>query len=373
MKDCSAWLVLLLSLNIICFSAIAQKPEDFKIIDIGNKHAISAIEISPDKKTMAIGTAGGGIFFWNIESQKVVRKIETEGFPWGPYMYYSDDGKYLLLIQQFFTDWSLNKDRPSRAEVMDVASGNILLSKDGVHSACFTADSHSLVGLKGDEVIFWNIQTGEEEKKFKPENPTNSIAINRDVLVVSQKPTLDDLKNIPSIREDKKAIKEALKYREVAVFYDAKTLAKKFVANDIFDIVFSMHFSRDGNTLYLFNAPNTHLRSNQGAERNGYIQSADAADGSVSRIIFPTSAAEPQYKESPDRKYFTSTSIESRFRILNSVNVFDRETGATTKNFINDFRWTEDVHTGRASFEYFPDNETLLLGYGSKLAVWKLQ
>src|SRR6185369_16965556 len=107
-------------------------------------------------------------------------------------------------------------------------------------------------------------------------------------------------KNIPSIRDDKKAIKEALKFREVAVFYDAKTFARKFVANDIFDIIFSMHFSEDGNSVYLFNAPNRNLRPTQGAARNGYIQTVNASNGDVSRIIFATGSTEPQYKESAE-------------------------------------------------------------------------
>src|SRR5438128_1638587 len=83
--------------------------------------------------------------------------IELNGYKQGPYLSYSRDGKYLLLLQQFFTDWSLNQDRPSRVEVMEAATGRILLSKDRVHSAAFTPDSKSLLTLIGNEVVFWDV------------------------------------------------------------------------------------------------------------------------------------------------------------------------------------------------------------------------
>jgi hypothetical protein len=355
--------------------ALAQSNQDFKVIDFENKFAVSATELSPDGKSLAIGTANGPIYFFDIETQKITRTLPVSGYKWGPYMHFSKDGKYLLLIEQYYTNFTINKDRPSRVEVMDVASGKILISKENVHSAVLAPDNKTLVTLKDDEVVFWNIESGKEEKKFKPGNPTNSIAIsaNGDVIVVSEKSTEADLKTIPSIREDKKAIKEALKFREVAVFYDANTFVKKFIANDIFDIIFSMQFSENGNTLYLFNAPNRNFRATQGAARNGYIQSVDPANGEVSRTIFATGASEPQYKESAEGKYFASTSIEQKFRVLNSVNVFEKESGSMVKNFVNDFRLGEDVHTGRASFEFLPDHNTIALGYGTKLVLWKFK
>ena len=82
---------------------------------------------------------------------------------------------------------------------------------------------------------------------------------------------------------------------------------------------------------------------------------------------------EPQYKESDDGKYFASTSIEQKFKVLNSVVVFDRSSGSIFKNFVNDFRLTENTHIGRASFEFLPDHKTIALGYGYKMALWQFE
>src|SRR6185436_11913158 len=118
---CLMRLLLFFFIGIVFFisRSFAQRPEDFKVIDIGNASTISSIELSPDAKTAAIATSGGFIYLWDIESKSVSRKIELRDYSQGPYMTYSNDGKYLLLQQQFYTDFALNKDRPSRAEVME--------------------------------------------------------------------------------------------------------------------------------------------------------------------------------------------------------------------------------------------------------------
>jgi hypothetical protein len=41
------------------------------------------------------------------------------------------------------------------------------------------------------------------------------------------------------------------------------------------------------------------------------------------------------------------------------------------KVFKNDFRLFEDKVIGRASFEFLPDHETIVMGYGTKLVLWK--
>lgn len=343
-----------------------------------NKHLISSVELSPDNKTLGIATAEGHILFWDIGSRKITQRVEVSGFRWGAYINYSSDGKYLLLQQQYFTDWRINKDRPSTAAVLDVATGKVILTVDAANFASLTPDNNSIAALQGDEIIFRNILSGEVEKRFKPQNVTNAFAISPDgnTIAVSQSSTEEDLKNISSLRNDKKVLKEVLRFREVVVFYDTKTFARKFVANDIFDIVFSMNYSDHGRSLYLFNAPNRKFRtsaSGSGASRNGYIQVINAANGSVNRIIFSTNASEPIYKESAEGKYFATTSIEQKFYVANSVIIFDLETGSIVKNFVNDFRLSENTHIGRSTFEFLPDNKTIAMGYGHYLALWNFE
>lgn len=357
------------------FVGLAQQ-QIYKEVDLpGNPYYLCSIELSPDAKTLAIGTAEGNVLFWDIASQAVTRKFAFEGFKHGPYMSYSADGRYLLLQEQYFTDWALNKDRPSRASVIDVQSGQVILSREGAHAAQLTPDSQTLVTLEGYEIAFWNLADGSKVRKFSPPNVSNSFGISRDgtTLVVAQTPTEDDLKNIPSLRNDKKAIKEALKYREVAVAYDAVNFKRRFLVNDIMDIIFSMRFTTDGRTLLLFNAPNTKFRQAAGSSRNAYVQAVDPASGEVSRTMFATNAPEPIYKESPNGHYVGVTSVEHQRTVANSLLIFNRVNGQTLKRFKSDFRLFENIVIGRACFEFLPDERTIALGYGNKLVLWNFE
>ncbi len=352
--------------------AIAQQ-QNYKEITLGdNPYYLCSIDLAPDGKTLAIATAQGNVLFWDIATQQITRKFSFDGFPHGPYMTFSPDGRYLLLLEQYFTDWALNKDRPSLAAVVDVEAGKIVLRKEEAHAASFTPNSQSLVTLQGSEIVFWDIATGNAQKRFSPPNISNSFGISADgsTLVVAQTPTEDDLKQIPSIRNDKKAIKEAMKYREVAVFYDATTFKRKAMANDIMDIIFSMRFTPDGKSLFLFNAPNTKLRQAAGSMRNAYLQVVDPASGEVSRTLYATNAPEPIYKESPNGLFVGVTSVEHQRTVANSLLIFDRDSGQILKRFKNDFRLLENNVMGRACFEFLPDGQTIALGYGTKLVLW---
>lgn len=339
----------------------------------GNQHYLCSIELSPDQKTLAISTARDRILFYDLASKTIIRTAETQGFRWGSYLQWSADGNYLLLIQQYYTDWAMNKDLPSKVAVMDSRSGNVLYVKNMVNTACFTPDSRLLAVMDKGTITFYEVRTGIEIKKFSPPDAAFSFAFTDSgkKIAVAQFAHEADLKNIPSIRNDKKAMKEAVKFRQVVKFYDAETFNPLFMADDIFDIVFSMKLSEDGRSLFLFNAPNIKLRLNAGAKRNGYLQVVDPVTGKTSRTTYATNASEPVFKESLFGNYFAAASIEQRIATLNTVQVYDRETGTLLKIFKNDFRILENSHIGRASFAFLPDGETMAIGYGNKLVFWK--
>ncbi len=255
---------------------------------------------------------------------------------------------------------------------MDTETGKILLSREQAHAAQISPDSRLLVTLEGSEIVFRDIETDKVTKRFSPPKVSNSFGLSRDgsTLVVAQKPTEDDLANIPSIRNDKKAIKEAVKYREVAVGYSTADFKPVYVVNDIMDIIFSMRFSTDGKSLFLFNAPNTKLRVAGGSARNAYIQVVNPANGEVTRTMFATNATEPIYKESRNGFFMGVTSVEHQRTVANSVLIFDRGNGQTLKRFKNDFRLFENIVIGRACFEFLPDEKIIALGYGNKLVLW---
>ena len=109
--------IILIFIQCSCFG---QQQADFKIFPLPNIHVISSIEVSPDKTYMAIGTGQGPLYFWDFNKNEVIRTIDVDGYYAGPRMKFSNDGKYILFQQQFYLNFSPNKDKPVKVEVLDI-------------------------------------------------------------------------------------------------------------------------------------------------------------------------------------------------------------------------------------------------------------
>lgn len=81
------------------YSSTAQQ-QNFREIKLpDNPYYLCSIELSPNNRTLAIGTAEGNLIFWDIDTQSVIQKFVLDGFKHGPYMSYSSNGRYLLLLE----------------------------------------------------------------------------------------------------------------------------------------------------------------------------------------------------------------------------------------------------------------------------------
>jgi len=356
----------------IFYSSAAQPNQEYKFLKFDNKYSVNSMALSPDGATMVISTGQGPIFFYDWQNERITKSIDHSHFA-GPKVSYSEDGKYILLQQQFYADFNLNKDRPARAEVMDAESGQVVLEKDRVHFACITKDN-KLAMLSGNEISIWNISSGEKEIFFEVPDATNAIAVSPDgkTVAVSFKPTADDIKNVPTIRDDKKAQKQTLKFRQMVAFYDLATKQKKYVTNEVFDIIYSMKYSKDGSSLWVYNVPSTRLQTST-AGRQGYINKVNALNGDVGRIILMSLAAEPEYNESGYGAWMGVVSVETTWGTTDVLLIYETEYGKLQKNFRMDKKLFENAgYSGRTSFVFLPDGERIILAYGSKLAVWRM-
>lgn len=355
-----------------CIISSAQTG-DFKKIEVEEiKNVISSMELSPDGSTVAIGTAKGPVFLFDPVSQKVIRKIDVEGFYAGPRMQYSHDGKYLLMLQQFYVDWNLNKDKPARTDVLDVASGKIVFTKDKIHSASLSPDCKTIAYIEANDIKIADVQSGNVLRSLHVDGLTNAIAISPDgkYIVASHKPTVDDVKDFPTFRNDKKAIKEMIRYREIISWFDFETLKKLRTTTDVLDIVYGIRFSTDGRYMFVYNVANTKLQDTKGL-RQGYLNKIDSGTGEVMREIFSTNALEPDFKNSPGGYFFGTTSLQMKNRMVTEVLVSDMKTARMINRFEVGVSLFEGVMlTDRTAFVFLPDNKTILLAYGNQLALW---
>lgn len=357
------------------------RPETKRILDI------SDMELSPDQKTLAIGRGQGPVLMWDVPGEKFIKAIEVDGYFAGPRIKYGQNGKYLLLQKMYYTDNNLNKDRSTKIDVLDIESGKVIFNKPDVHDAALTFDCKYVLTLSGNNVDIYELSSRNLVRTIVVEDATNALAVSNDgkTVAVSHKLRAGDIQDIPSIRDDKKTIKAVLKYRQGISFYDFESGKRMKTASDIFDIVFNMRYTQDGKRILVYNAANTKFQAEAGGKhtvaknndagssggeggRQGYISQIDATTGEVLRTIVSSMIAEPDYKESNGNKYLGVSSIEKTPLIL----IYDMETGDLLNRFEVTIRLFKDVAASPPAFVFLPDNKTVWLNHGGKIAIWKL-
>lgn len=369
----------LLVIGILFFSLIsfAQTNDNFKEFKVGGEKSVrSGIALSPDGKTVAIaGMQGFPLFIYDWKSEKVIKKFDVGNWYAGSKVDYSTKGTYLLLQQTFYNDYSPNKDREVDFEIVDAETGEIVQKINKAHSVKIANSENFYVVLSGDKVDFHELPSGKKIKTLNVERATNSVAISPDEkkIVVSHRPTLEQVKNSPTIRNDKKAkkaIKPALKYREMLSIYNVETLKKEKTINELYDIIYRLQFSNDGSKLYSYSVPHTKMQVST-AGRQGYIYSVDMPSGTPSRTAYMTLAIyEPQFQSNKDQTVFGVVSTDK----FPEVVLYNYDNGRALVKFNLATRLGQAIKSGmitdaRASFVFLPNNKILIVS-GTKTILW---
>ncbi len=367
-------------ISILFFSVIsyAQTNVEFKEFHIGGEKSVrSGIALSPNGETVAVaGMQGFPLFIYDWKTDKVLKKFDVGNWYAGSKVSYSSKGNYLLLQQTFYIDRAPNKDREVEFEIVDAESGKIVQTINKAHSVQIANSETFYIVLSGDKVDFYELPSGNKIKTLNIEMATNAVAISPDetTIAVSHRPTLEQVKNSPTIRNDKKAkkaIKPALKYREMVSLYDAKTLVKIKTVNELYDIIYRLQFSKDGSQLFSYSIPHTKMQVST-AGRQGYIYAIEMPSGTPSRTAFMSLAPyEPDFFEKDDLKTFGVVSSDG----FPEIRLYDYKTGRNTQNFNLKQRLMDAYKKGmggdgRASFAFLPDNSILIVS-GNQTIIWK--
>lgn len=369
-------LFLCISINL----ALGQSGSNFLKINETLPFPVVAMDLSPSKEHVAMSTLRGPVYIYNANSLQEISQFKISGYELGPKINYSRSGKYILLQEQYYNDAYTNKDRKGDIDILDAQNGNSIFHANGALSADIDETGEKVYVLKSNTIVVYQLKTGEELKRISLEDPGTSIAVSGDgsLLAVSHKLELGDVKNIPSIRNDKKAIKQAVKFREIVYFYNTQSFSLSHTSDDFFDMIFSMTFNNEGNQLYVYSTPNNRLlkknTSGVGATnglRQGYISIANAADGAVSRVMFNTRSANPELQEHPTEDAIAVSSQEMKnFSAPPEVLIYIKSTAEIFKKFEIKKRWREGPSGDRAAFVFLPAKDALLIGYGQELIQW---
>lgn len=367
---------LILTCLVFLFSEHVQSQSnlDYEEFFIGEETSKrSGIALSPDGKTVAIAGMGGSpLFIYDWKSGNILKQFDVAKWNFGAKVSYSEKGKYILLEEVNMNVRSLNKGQKVGFEIVLAANGEVIADFKDAYDVKISHDETFCVVLDEATVTFVELPSGNKTKKLTVDEIAYSIALSHDDkhLIVPQKIDKEIAKNIPSIRNDKKAIKSALKYRQVLVIYDVATLDKKTVINEAYDIVRGLKFSKNGEKLFCYSIPHTKMQTST-AGRQGYIYLLQMPEGDQLRASFVSlSPHGPDFKENKDNKLFGVESLDK----VPQVNIHDYKTGKLLARFSPDKRLGESrsskmFNGSMGSFVFLPD-ETILIITGNYAIKW---
>ncbi len=373
-------LTLALLFSYFLMQATAQGTNyDYERIRIGDaKHIVSGLALSPDNTTLAISSIQGYPFYlFDWKNKDILKQYDVGNWYAGSSVTYSAGGKYVLLNQLYYIDFALNKDREVNFEIIQTANGEQVKRFEEYHSVAITPDEKYALTLTGDEFGFWNLVTKKKEKSFKIVGAANSIAINPDGkrIAISRRLTEEDAQRFPAMQRDKKTLKLYMKYKQLITVYDAETFKEIYTVNELYDIIYKLKFSKDGEWLLCLNIPHTKLQ-NTDTDRQSYINVVDAETGEARRRGFVSkSYYEPDFKVSHNGKYLGLVSQNNRFMELH---IYDFETGKMRWRFQQSYRLFEKDEEGflssdtRISFVFLSDDESVMMTGGNYLILWNL-
>ncbi len=349
---------------------------DYERIRIGDaKHIISGLSLSPDKSVLAISSIQGFPFYlFDWKNREVIKEFDVGNWYAGSSIEYSKNGTYILMNQLFYADFALNKDKEVKFDIINAVSGERIKRFGEYHSVAISSDEQFAVGLSGESASFWNLSANTMETAFKVDEATNAIAMSPDgkLIAVSHKLSEKSAKEMPQLQREKKVLKSALKYKQQVSIYDASTFRKLYTVNELYDIIYKLRFSGDGNDLLCLNIP--HQKQQNTAARQSYLNVIDMETGNPKRRGFTSQAYyEPDFKLSHDGKWLGLVSNNNRFLELH---IYDFETGELTYRFQQSYRLFEKndgemiAVDSRIFFVFLPDNESILMTMGNHLIQW---
>jgi len=350
---------------------------DFERIKlVSDESEFTGLAISPDQKTIALSLKNSSpvkLIDWT--SQKITREINVGNWNSGSILNFSDGGKYLLLQEIGYTDFSQNKHRNTDFEIVEVASGNSIQKFGKVQDVVISSDEKQAISLSNDEITFWSLPSGSKEKSFKLAGSGNAIALSPDgkTLAVSQLVDEDEFKN--QFKKDRKGLKYAVNYRQLVSLYSPENGKKTKTIGEFYDVIYELCFLPESDILFVNQTPDIRVQIKE--KQLSYISLIAVAKMEPLRLGFTSmSTAQPELKISSDKKLFAINSKGNRFQ---EMHLYNFETGELEKRFELGHRLFEKVDgekmisSSHPAFIFLPDNQSILIAMGNQLIKWNIE
>jgi len=378
MRNLSIAACLILFISYANSQSINEEIERIKL-DSDMKHLYVGIDLSPDGNYIAIsGNKEFPLYIYDWKKREIVNTFNVGDWFAGSAINFSKNGKYILIQQLKMMDWAPNKDKEVTFDIIESESGKKVIRLDPYHAVAITPDEKYAIALTADELSFWNLENGKKERSFSVERASNGLAISPDgsMLAVSHHVTEEALAKVPRYQKDKKARKAAAKYKQEITVYDLNTFDKKFNVNEFYDIVYKLHYSNDGKTLFCLQIPHMKTQATANA-RQTYISTINGLTGEASRKGYTSNATyEPDFKLNSDGSLFGVVSQGSQFLELH---IYDSETAKMKYRYKQSYRLLEKsdgdyiIGDSRTTFVFLPDGKNILMTQGNRLILWNMK
>jgi hypothetical protein len=359
-------------------SAFSQTSNsDFERIKLNSAgHEYSGLALSHDGKTLALsGKKLSPVQLIDWSARKVIGEFNSGNGTYGSKVSYSENGKYLLLKELSYADFSQNKDRSIDFEIVDATSGKQVRKLENVQDVVISADEQLVVCLNNDEVTFQSLVEGTTLRSIKIAGAANAIALNQNgkILAVSQMISADQVAD--RFRKNKKGLNAAVKFKQMVSLYDAEKGVKIATIGELYDLVYDLSFAPGGELLFVYQTPE--IRTQVVNNKLTFINLIDVVSQQPLRKGFTSmSVAQPELKISNDQKLFAINSKGNRFQ---EIHLYDAETGTLQKRFELGTRLFEKVdgekmtNDSRPTFTFLPGDQSILIAMGNQLIIWNFE
>ncbi len=291
----------------------------------------------------------------------------------------STTGKYVLLQQLFYLDFSPNKDREVQFQVVELGSGKSVLKISAAHDAEFHPNEEELIVLEGDDVYSYPLSGAGKKRLFPVPAATNCLAISPDgkQIAISHYPEDDYLNDFLTKKRQKKNFKLYKKFRQCVSVYSTDSFEKLYTVDDMFDIPYVLQYAPRGDYLICYSVPHTKVVAKTGMNGSKYISKIDASDGRCLPDVgfVSNSIYEPDIEFSHNMDYIAIVTTNTKYP---EIWVCNFHTGSIIARFELAQRLFEGMKkgeipadAGRVGIAFSPDDEQMYITNGSMIYKWE--
>jgi hypothetical protein len=368
-----------LGLLIFCSLALWSQTSnsDFERIKLfADDSEFSGIAISPDNHSVAVSFRKSQpvkIIDW--DTQQVNRELNAGNWASGSMVSFSPTGKYLLLQELEYTDFSQNKKRSVNFEIVDLQSGNSVKKFDNVQDVIIAPDENTAISLNADEITFWNLPSGTKEKSMNIPGTGNAIALSPDGKTLAISHPINSAAIKSQFKKDRKGLKNTVKFKQMVSFYSPESGAMMKTISEFYDVIYNLSYLPEGDMLIVYQTPDIHVQINN--RKLSYVNLIDiTAQAPLRRGFTSMSLSQPDLKTNEDHQFFAINSKGNRFQ---EIHLYKYETGELEKRFELGHRLFEKVdgekiiNGSRPAFIFLPDNQSILIAMGNQLIKWNIE